>query len=111
MTSHAAFLLPARHCVHAPEFPRPSECRTGRSMEPACFLFRSVHRRILNHVAPLTGRNVWLLHIERTEPIVHSSTGDARADSNLLWHTNISTTQRYMHPDDSELADAQDLID
>jgi site-specific recombinase XerC len=26
-------------------------------------------------------------------------------------HTNISTTQRYMHLDDSELADAQDLID
>jgi site-specific recombinase XerD len=29
----------------------------------------------------------------------------------LLGHTNISTTQRYMHLDDSELADAQDLID
>jgi len=29
----------------------------------------------------------------------------------LLGHTNISTTQRYMHLDDEELADAQDLID
>ena len=29
----------------------------------------------------------------------------------LLGHTNISTTQRYMHLDDSELADAQDLVD
>ncbi len=29
----------------------------------------------------------------------------------LLGHTNISTTQRYMHLDDGELADAQDLID
>ena len=29
----------------------------------------------------------------------------------LLGHTNISMTQRYMHLDDSELADAQDLID
>jgi site-specific recombinase XerD len=29
----------------------------------------------------------------------------------LLGHTNISTTQRYMHLDDSELADALDLID
>jgi integrase len=29
----------------------------------------------------------------------------------LLGHTNISTTQRYMHLDDNELADAQDLID
>ena len=29
----------------------------------------------------------------------------------LLGHSNISTTQRYMHLDDSELADAQDLID
>jgi site-specific recombinase XerD len=29
----------------------------------------------------------------------------------LLGHTNISTTQRYMHLDDTELADAQDLID
>ena len=29
----------------------------------------------------------------------------------LLGHTNISTTQRYMHLDDSELADAQDLIE
>jgi integrase len=29
----------------------------------------------------------------------------------LLGHTNISTTQRYMHLDDQELADAQDLID
>ncbi len=28
----------------------------------------------------------------------------------LLGHTNISTTQRYMHLDDSELADAQDLV-
>lgn len=28
----------------------------------------------------------------------------------LLGHTNISTTQRYMHLDDNELADAQDLI-
>ena len=28
----------------------------------------------------------------------------------LLGHTNITTTQRYMHLDDSELADAQDLI-
>ena len=25
-------------------------------------------------------------------------------------HTNISTTQRYMHLDDGELADAQDLV-
>ena len=29
----------------------------------------------------------------------------------LLGHTNISTTQRYMHLDYSELADAQDLIE
>jgi site-specific recombinase XerC len=29
----------------------------------------------------------------------------------LLGHTNISTTQRCMHLDDRELADAQDLID
>jgi integrase len=29
----------------------------------------------------------------------------------LLGHTNILTTQRYMHLDDSELADAQDLIE
>jgi integrase len=29
----------------------------------------------------------------------------------LLGHTNISTTQRYMHLDDSELADAQDLVE
>ena len=29
----------------------------------------------------------------------------------LLGHTNISTTQRYMHLDDAELADAQDLIE
>jgi len=29
----------------------------------------------------------------------------------LLGHTNISTTERYMHLDDQELADAQDLID
>ena len=29
----------------------------------------------------------------------------------LLGHTNITTTRRYMHLDDGELADAQDLID
>ena len=29
----------------------------------------------------------------------------------LLGHTNISATQRYMHLDETELADAQDLID
>jgi integrase len=29
----------------------------------------------------------------------------------LLGHANIATTQRYMHLDDRELADAQDLID
>jgi site-specific recombinase XerD len=29
----------------------------------------------------------------------------------LLGHTNISSTQRYMHLNDFELADAQDLIE
>jgi site-specific recombinase XerD len=29
----------------------------------------------------------------------------------LLRHANISTTQRYMHLDDRELADAQDLVE
>jgi len=29
----------------------------------------------------------------------------------LLGHMNISATQRYMHLDDRELADAQDLVD
>ncbi len=29
----------------------------------------------------------------------------------LLGHSNISTTQRDMHLDDRELADAQDLVD
>jgi site-specific recombinase XerD len=29
----------------------------------------------------------------------------------LLGHTNITTTQSYMHLDESELADAQDLVD
>ena len=29
----------------------------------------------------------------------------------LLGHANISTTQRYMHLDDTELADVQDLIE
>jgi hypothetical protein len=29
----------------------------------------------------------------------------------LLGHSNISTTQRYMHLDNSELADAQTLVD
>jgi site-specific recombinase XerD len=29
----------------------------------------------------------------------------------LPGHTNISTTQRYMHLDDNELADAQALVD
>jgi site-specific recombinase XerC len=29
----------------------------------------------------------------------------------LLGHTNISTTQRYMHLDEHELADAQDLVE
>ena len=29
----------------------------------------------------------------------------------LLGHSNISTTQRYMHLDDRELAEAQDLVD
>jgi integrase len=29
----------------------------------------------------------------------------------LLGHTNISTTQRYMHLDERELAEAQDLVD
>ena len=28
-----------------------------------------------------------------------------------LRHANISTTQRYMHLDDRELADAQDLVE
>ena len=28
-----------------------------------------------------------------------------------LRHTNISTTQRYMHLDERELAEAQDLVD
>ena len=28
----------------------------------------------------------------------------------LLGHTNITTTQRYMHLDENELADAQDLV-
>ena len=29
----------------------------------------------------------------------------------LLGHTNISTTQRYLHLDDRQLADTQDLVD
>ena len=29
----------------------------------------------------------------------------------LLGHTNITTTQRNMHLDDQELADAQDLVE
>ena len=29
----------------------------------------------------------------------------------LLGHSNIATTQRYMHLDDRELADAQDLVE
>ncbi len=29
----------------------------------------------------------------------------------LLGHANISTTQRYMHLDDDELVDAQDLVE
>jgi site-specific recombinase XerD len=29
----------------------------------------------------------------------------------LLGHSNISTTQRYMHLEDRELADAQDLVE
>ncbi len=29
----------------------------------------------------------------------------------LLGHATISTTQRYMHLDDRELADAQDLVE
>ncbi len=29
----------------------------------------------------------------------------------LLGHTNISTTQRYMHLDEGELADEQDLVE
>jgi site-specific recombinase XerD len=29
----------------------------------------------------------------------------------LLGHANISTTQRYMHLDERELADAQDLVE
>jgi len=29
----------------------------------------------------------------------------------LLGHANISTTQRYMHLDDRELADTQDLVE
>jgi hypothetical protein len=29
----------------------------------------------------------------------------------LLGHANISTTQRYMHLDDRELANAQDLVE
>ena len=29
----------------------------------------------------------------------------------LLGHSNITTTQRYMHLDDRELAEAQDLVD
>jgi site-specific recombinase XerD len=29
----------------------------------------------------------------------------------LLGHSNIGTTQRYMHLDDTELADAQDLVE
>jgi hypothetical protein len=29
----------------------------------------------------------------------------------LLGHTNISTPQRYMHLDDNDLAEAQDLVD
>src|SRR5262249_35061275 len=29
----------------------------------------------------------------------------------LLWHANISTTQRYMHLDERQLADGQDLVE
>ena len=46
--------------------------------------------------------------------IGHSDTGKLKESSTPgtpLGHANIATTQRYMHLDDRELADAQDLVE
>jgi site-specific recombinase XerD len=37
--------------------------------------------------------------------------GDRIRPAAVLGHANLSTTQRYMHLDERELADAQDLVE
>ena len=55
---------------------------------------------------------IWLLYLARHEcgTKICREKGIEYA-RRLLGHSNISTTQRYMHLDDSELADAQDLVE
>ena len=42
---------------------------------------------------------------------LHKSNKEPEYARRLLGHTNIATNQRYMHLDDQELADAQDLVE